>query len=93
MVILRVRRRGPALECAVCDVLIPEGRSARNVMRRIGRNSAADYLLRCAGPAAVRDGFVPAPQLGPILTWRPICRPGAPTMRELDLTLGDIELF
>ena len=40
----------------------------------------ADYLLRCGGPSILRDGFVPAPQLGPILTWKPICRTGAPSM-------------
>lgn len=94
LVILRLRRRGPALECAVCEVLMPRGRSARRTLGRIASASHADYLLRCA---SVRDGlqdaFVPAPQLGPILTWRPLGRPGVPVMDELDLTLGDVELF
>lgn len=92
-VVVRLRRRGPALECAVCDVLLPAGTSARPVVRAITERSGADYLLRCTGPSGVLDGFVPAPQLGPILTWRPICRTGAPRISDLDLSLGDVELF
>lgn len=93
VVVVRVRRRGTALEAAVCEVLVPRGSPVRAVMRRIARESGADYLLRCAPLSAIRDGFVPAPQLGPILTWRPIRRTGVPRIGELDLTLGDIELF
>lgn len=93
VVVVRLRRRGPALECAVCDVLVPAGVSPRAVVGRIARASRADYLLRCVGSAGVLDGFLPAPQLGPILTWRPICRTGVPRTRDLSLTLGDVELF
>lgn len=93
LIILRLRRRGPALECAICDMLVPQGRSVRSAIGSIVQETGADYLLRCAGLTAVRDGFLPAPQLGPILTWRPIERTGVPAMRELDLALGDVELF
>jgi hypothetical protein len=94
VVILRLRRRGPALECAVCEVLVPRHRSARRTMSRIASDSRADYLLRCSSVGAgLRDAFVPAPQLGPILTWRPLGRPSVPGMGELSLTLGDVELF
>lgn len=92
-IVVRLRRRGPALEGAVCDVLVPDGASPRAVLRRAAASSGADYLLRCVGPSGVRDGFLPAPQLGPILTWRPICRTGVPVMSDLALTLGDVELF
>lgn len=93
LVVFRVRRRGAALECAVVDVLTPHPAGAARLLAGLGRSTGADYLLQCAGPAALRQGFVPAPQLGPILTWKPICRTGVPRMRELELTLGDIELF
>lgn len=93
LVILRVRGRGTARECAICDVLVPHGGRNRGVFGRIARESGADYLLRCTGIAGVRDGFAPVPRLGPVLTWRPICRLGVPTMSELDLSLGDVELF
>jgi GNAT superfamily N-acetyltransferase len=94
LVILRLRRRGPALECAVCEVLVPGRRSARRTMSQVARDSSADYLLRCSSvTAGLRDAFVPAPQLGPILTWRPLGRPSVPAMGDLSLTLGDVELF
>ena len=93
LVILRLRGRGPALEAAVCEVLVPDPARVRPAVRRIVDETEADHLLRCGGPAMVRDGFVPAPQLGPILTWRPICRSGVPAMKDLSLTFGDIELF
>lgn len=94
VVIVRLRRRGAAMECAVCEVLVPQGRSVRRTMSRIARDSGADHLLRCESVAeGIRDGFVPAPQLGPILTWRPVARSFVPRMGDLDLTLGDIELF
>ena len=93
LVILRLRGRGPALEAAVCEVLAPDPSRVRPAVRRIVDETDADHLLRCGGPAMVRDGFVPAPQLGPILTWRPIGRSGVPGMKDLSLTFGDIELF
>lgn len=93
VVVVRFRRRGSALEGAVCEVLVPGDRSLRDVMASAAKASGADYLLRCTGVRGIRDGFVPAPQLGPILTWRPVRRPGVPRMAELDLALGDVELF
>jgi GNAT superfamily N-acetyltransferase len=93
LVIVRLRRRGKALECAVCEVLVPSDGSLRHVMRDIVRSSGADYLLRCGRLGTLRDGFLPAPQLGPVLTWRPICTTGVPEMADLDLALGDVELF
>lgn len=93
LVVVRMRRRGEALECAVVEVVVPRGASTRGVFGYISRRAGADYLLRCTGSAGLLDGFIPAPQLGPILTWRPINRLGVPHMGDLSLTLGDIELF
>ncbi|MFN8050230.1 MAG: GNAT family N-acetyltransferase [Acidimicrobiales bacterium] len=93
LVILRSRTRGLAREVVVAEVLLPADRSLRSVFGDIARRSGADHLLRCGGPRMIRDGFVAAPQLGPIMTWRPIGRPGVPRMSELDLSLGDVELF
>lgn len=93
LVIGRMRRRGEALECAVADVIVPRGVSARGAIGYMSRNSGADYLLRCTGPQGLLDGFIPASRLGPILTWRPINRLGLPEMGDLSLALGDIELF
>lgn len=93
LVVFRIRRRGTATECAVSEVLAPRGASPRDALRTIARESGADYMIRCTGVRGVGEGFLPAPQLGPILTWRPIRHPGVPSMRQLELVLGDVELF
>jgi len=93
IVVFRVRRRGQAFEAAVCDVIAPPGTAAGPALRQIGRTSGADYLLATSRTVDSRAGFVPAPRLGPILTWRPVRRPGVPAMSSLHLTLGDLELF
>jgi hypothetical protein len=94
--VFRVRRRGAALECALCDVLAPAGEpgARRALVRSVARESGADYVIRLGGGIVGRDGFVRAPQRGPMLTWRPL-QPGAPGRGVDDwaLALGDIELF
>lgn len=93
LVIVRTRRRGAALECAVAELLVPAGSSARKALDFIARRSGADYLLRCTGSEGLLERFVPAAQLGPVLTWLPLERPGVPAMGDLELSLGDVELF
>ncbi len=41
----------------------------------------------------LRDGFMPLPGGGPILTWRGVCDLGPPPLPNWDLRLGDLELF
>lgn len=92
-VIFRVRQRGTALEGTICEVLLPPGTTRPStIFGRILEESGADYLIR-GGAAPVSHRFVPTPRLGPILTWKPLRRVGAPSLDELDLALGDIELF
>lgn len=94
LVIFRVRRRGTALEATICETLIPPGTDVHGLYARILEDTGADYLIRAGWTiSGARDGFVPAPRLGPILTWKPLVRVGAPRMSELDLSLGDIELL
>lgn len=94
--VLRLRRRGPALECALCEVLVPSGDRAaeRALVRAVVRGSGADHVIRVGGPAVDRSGFVRLPGQGPILAWRPL-HDGVPGGRldEWDLGLGDVELF
>lgn len=93
LVVFRVRRRGGATEGAICAVVAPPDAPVRDVFSRIARESGADYLLAGATSVSPTSGFMPAPRLGPIFTWRPTCRAGVPSMRSLRLDLGDIELF
>lgn len=93
VIVFRARRRGDALEATICDVLAPNPRAVGAGMRRIARGVGADYLLAGEPSVGLRAGFLPARGLGPMLTWRPLSRPGIPAMDDLDLVLGDIELF
>jgi GNAT superfamily N-acetyltransferase len=95
VVVFRVRRRGTAIEVAVSDVLVPDGASDTEVqlLREVTHSTAADYAISL-GTSSLRAGFVPVPRLGPILTWRPLADPSTPPqLRDLNVSLGDVELF
>jgi GNAT superfamily N-acetyltransferase len=93
VVVFRARRRGRALEAAICDVIAPPGARLGRALRYIARRVGADYLLASAASAGLAAGFVPAVGLGPVLTWMPINRSGIPAIEDLGLVLADIELF
>lgn len=86
--IVRVRRRGPLREVALCEWLSPttDPRGLRRLVQSCG-----DYLVAVGlGP---RHGLVPLPRQGPVVTWRPLARAGVPTLSDVDFALGDLELF
>ena len=93
VIVFRVRRRGTATELTLCEVLAPPGARVGRALGYALRRSGADYALRCVGPGSVSAGFVPVERLGPTLVWRPVADDGVPTMHDLDLSLGDVELF
>ena len=84
VVLFRLRNRGPALECTVCEVLAPPGAKVRRFLGQLLERTGADMML--LAPGHVTQGVAPMP-LGPMLTWRPICRLGAPQISELSLSL------
>jgi predicted N-acetyltransferase YhbS len=95
LVVFRLRRRGPAVEAAVCEVLVPAGapRSARALLKEVARTSGADYVVRLGGPGEVRAGFLPLPGRGPTLLWRGVGDHTRPPLAEWRLSLGDVELM
>ncbi len=96
LAIFRLRRRGAALECALCDLLVPA--AARDgvpaLERAVAQQAGADYVIRLGGHRLDRAGYLRLPRQGPILTWRPLA-PGSPgaTLDAWALGLGDVELF
>lgn len=92
-IVFRVRRRGTATEVAVCDVFAPRTAAVGRGVRSILNSTGADYAVGTATSLSRRDGCLPVPRIGPILTWRELNRTGTPAMSELAVTLGDIELF
>src|SRR5207253_10217667 len=95
LAIFRVRRRGPARELVICEVLVGgnDSRQRLDLLRRLARAADADYLIAIDRRAVSRPGFVRLPALGPILTSRPVGARPLPSRSEWGLCLGDVELF
>lgn len=88
--LVRFRRRGPALECAVGDVVgLTDRRAVGAAVRSAMRRGAADYALASVHTAV--GGMVRATRLGPIQTRRDVGL--NPIRLPLALSLGDVELF
>ena len=89
-IIFRLRRRGDAVEAAVIEQLVPDRRTGVSLVRRMLRESGADYAIGLrTGPSA---GLLPLPGQGPLLTTRPLAG-SPPSAGDWALTLGDVELF
>jgi GNAT superfamily N-acetyltransferase len=98
LAVFRLRRRGRAVEVGVSDVLVPSGAAGaeRELLRRVAHDTGADYAIRVDGTGRVAPhaGYLPFPRQGPVLTWRPLADPSPPpSLRDLDLALGDVELL
>lgn len=93
--VFRLRARGEAVECALCDVVVPGGdrRVADRLMATVARRTRADYAVRVDPAAAPAAGFVRLPGQGPVLTWRALRCTRMPPLGQWRLTLGDVELF
>lgn len=94
IVVFRLRRRGPALEAAVCEQIVPagDGATAAALVRRVLRETGADHAVQI-GRAQPRRGRLPVPGQGPTLVWRAVTETDMPPADRWDLALGDIELF
>lgn len=95
LVLFRLRRRGPALELVVDDVLVPAGpdaeRVARDLVAEVRRSSGADHALAVGRGWGAR--WLSVPSLGPVVTWRALARTSPPALSDLDLVMGDVELL
>lgn len=84
--VYRLRRRGNGRELTLCEVHGTGPGLGAEV------RAQADYTLavgRSGGPAL----GIPVPRRGPVVTWRGLRATAAPDLRDLDLCLGDLELF
>jgi hypothetical protein len=93
VVFFRVRARGNRLDVTVCDELLPRRRAVEPLFRRLARETGADVLMRSQVDALAPGPFVRVRRLGPLLTWKPLARPGVPELADLRLSYGDLELF
>lgn len=94
LAVFRLRSRGDAVEAVLADVLTPAGASRVRaaLVAEVLESSGADHLLAVSRvPLSART--VPAPTLGPVLTWRALGWSDRPRRRAWELSLGDVELF
>lgn len=93
LAVFRRRRRGRAVEVTICELLVPpDDRARRELVRKVRREAPGDFLLRTRGAQDLREGFVPLPGGGPLVTLRPLSGP-PPPFGEISWSLGDLELL
>ena len=90
--VVRVQRRGPAVEVVVAELLATSRLKAEAVLRKVRREVDGDHLLLTAGGMAPLPPMLPLPGAGPVLLVRSMAS-HAPARSELRLSLGDVELF
>ncbi|MEZ5243791.1 MAG: GNAT family N-acetyltransferase [Acidimicrobiales bacterium] len=90
--VIRLRRRGPALEAVLAEVFSPDAKATRRLLRRLRHDLSADHLLTLARPPHPAPWLPTLPRLGPRLTVRDLAGTG-PDLEDFRFALGDIELF
>ncbi|MEM8705238.1 MAG: GNAT family N-acetyltransferase [Actinomycetota bacterium] len=90
--VIRLRRRGAAIEAVVADLSSPSAASTKRLYREIRRLGGVDYLLTLATPPYPAPRLPTIPGLGPHLTLRELASP-PPAVARFRFSLGDIELF
>ena len=90
--VIRLRRRGPAIEAVIAEIVSPSPRATRRLYGRIRRLASVDHLLTVADPPHPAPWLPSIPGLGPVLTLRDLAST-APDFARLRLSLGDVELF
>ena len=89
-VVVRLRRRGRAMELVQASTLVGTRRDADRLTATTLSSTGADHALRLGGAGT---GFVPLPGGGPLLTWRSLAMAGCPPLPCWSLSMSDIELF
>lgn len=93
-IVFRLRRRGSLVQLSLLHVVgARRPASIRRAVRRLIRRTGADVAMASGPQLSLAELMVPLPGAGPLLTWRPLSDPAVPTMDELELPLGTIELF
>ena len=90
--VVRLRRRGPATEAVVAEIVSPSVSATRGVLRSIRRLPGVDHVLTLGRPPHPAPWLPTIPGLGPHLTLRALATP-APEVASFRFSLGDIELF
>ncbi|HEY7107405.1 MAG TPA: GNAT family N-acetyltransferase [Acidimicrobiia bacterium] len=93
--VIRRRQRGDAIECVLCDTVVPGGdeRLAGRLVRDIRARAECDYIIRLDHRRLATGPFVRLPRIGPVLACRPLDGSPPPALERWQLSMGDVELF
>jgi GNAT superfamily N-acetyltransferase len=91
--VLRLRRRGAALEATVSDLFAPSPAARRFLLRAVLRSTGADYVLARGTSRAEATPAISLPAFSPLVTWRAVTANQEPTIDDFALSVGDLELF
>ncbi|MGI9611728.1 MAG: GNAT family N-acetyltransferase [Acidimicrobiales bacterium] len=92
-VVFRIRKRGPMRQLSVLHVVSTSRNGARATIRSLMDATNADLAMASGQELGLGAGMIALPAAGPILTWRRLGSDPSPTMNDLALQLGTIELF
>lgn len=95
LIVYRLRQRGERTELAVSDGFVPKASRPR-AWRRLAQSAqlnGADAIIGAGPGAPSAFGLVPLPRSGPTLVWRSLAVPDRPSLGDLSLSLGTLELF
>lgn len=90
--VVRIRRRGRAVEIVVAELMAPSRLTAEAVLRKVRTQIEADHIVVAAGGVAALPPMLPLPGAGPGILVRSLAS-HAPARSELRFSLGDVEVF
>ncbi len=94
LVIFRIRQRGGLRQLSLLHVLVPVGGPpARKAISRLMAATGCDVAMATGHEVGVGAAMARLPRIGPELVWRPLADREVPTLDDLSLPLGALELF
>lgn len=91
--VLRLRRRGDALEAAVTELVAGSPRQRRRLLRAVLEQTGADHALVAGAARFDATPSVAHQSFSPLVTWRALATDDVPSLGDFDLAVGDLELF
>ena len=94
LIVFRIRRRGGLRQLSLLHVLVPQGGpSPGRAVGALLRETGCDVAMATGSELRRRSVPLRLPGAGPELMWRVLADPSVPTLGDLSLPLGTLELF
>lgn len=94
LIVFRVRQRGGLRQLSLLHVLVPAGGpSIRKAIGGLMSATGCDLAMATGHEVGAGAALVRLPRIGPELVWRVLADPAVPSLADLSLPLGALELF